>query len=390
MAGDAVRPAQFRPVTFLERIGVRRSPDISAAFDGSTAVTRSAATLAPTLAVASPWALPGQLASVVVPDVFGTDAALPLTRARAMSVPSVARARHILVGSIARIPLRAYPTKLDTDPLPDEQQPVWIDRTDSVQPPWHRMAWTVDDLLFYGLSLWRRTNSVQEGRERPLHCDRIPYESWSIDGSGHILVNGRAVSRSSVHMIYGPHEGLLTFAASTIRHAANLQAASDKAASTPAAQIDLHQTQGDPLDDTAIDNLIRRWAAARRGENGGVSYSNPSIDVRELGSVEAHLLIEGRNAAAVDVARHVGLPASRIDASTEASLTYSTTRDNARELIDFGLSLYTGPIAASLSVDDLTPHGTRLAFDLDEWLPPEGTAVALPAAQTVNKGDNAQ
>jgi hypothetical protein len=101
------------------------------------------------------------------------------------------------------------------------------------------------------------------------------------------------------------------------------------------------------------------------------------VDAVELGSFDGHLLESGRNAAAVDIARHASIPADLIDASvTESSLHYSTSRDNDRRFIDYGLGFYMSCISARLSQDDVTPRGQRVAFDLEEWLAGSGAAPA--------------
>jgi hypothetical protein len=65
--------------------------------------------------VASPWSNQDNLARVVLADLFPDLAQLrPLDRAQAMAVPAMARARHIIAGTIARIPLRGY--RGDTSP----------------------------------------------------------------------------------------------------------------------------------------------------------------------------------------------------------------------------------------------------------------------------------
>jgi hypothetical protein len=76
----------------------------------------------------------------------------------------------------------------------------------------------------------------------------------------------------------------------------------------------------------------------------------------------------------VDVARHASIPSDLIDATvTESSLHYSTSRDNDRRLIDYGLGfLHVRDLSGRLSQDDVTPRGQRVAFDLERWL--EGAA----------------
>jgi hypothetical protein len=95
------------------------------------------------------------------------------------------------------------------------------------------------------------------------------------------------------------------------------------------------------------------------------------------------MLESGRNLAAVDVARHASIPADLIDATIpESSLHYKTSRDNDRRFVDYGLGLHMGAISGRLTQDDVTPHGQRVAFDLEEWLAGEGavTPAGTPAA----------
>jgi hypothetical protein len=93
---------------------------------------------------------------------------------------------------------------------------------------------------------------------------------------------------------------------------------------------------------------------------------------------------EGRNAAAVDVARHASIPADLIDATvTESSLHYSTSRDNDRRPSTTGWAPTWPRCPGRLTQDDVTPRGQRIAFDLEEWLegaaPLPGQVPAAPA-----------
>ena len=98
--------------------------------------------------VVSPWAGPSTLSRIVVDDIFGLDTTT-VTRTMAMSIPAVAKARHLIATTLARQPLVAY---RDGDRM--DAQPSWLTRTDTGEPPRLRMLWTIDDCLFYGWSLW--------------------------------------------------------------------------------------------------------------------------------------------------------------------------------------------------------------------------------------------
>lgn len=320
----------------------------------------------------SPYDDTNHLWSFVAPDWLGAQDHR-LTRAAAMRIPAVNRSRRIVCNSVARIPLRAY--------VGDElapKQPTWLDRTDGPVSPYHRMLWTVDDLLFYGWSAW----AVSRGADGAvIAADRIPFDQWHVEPETNKIMwtspggTAEAVAEGSVVLIPGSDDGLLADGAVAVRHAADLLRNAAKAAENPSAYLDLHQTNDLPITDTDRKAIIDGWVRARRGENGGVAFSSAGIEVRELGAPIEHLLVEGRNAAALDVARAVGVPGATIDATTAgASLTYETAESKARDLIDYGLSAYMAPISARLGQDDVAPRGTAIKFDLEDVIGPKATA----------------
>jgi hypothetical protein len=349
--------------------------------------------------LASPLAPVNDLArvldGVVFADVFGAGVPLPVTRAEAMAVPSVARARHIICGTVGAVPLRRYDK--GGEPLADQG---WAAQTVGSVPVYHRHVWTADDLLFYGWSCWSRVNAAADprtGRAEPLRMDRIPYGRWSVDEVGRVHVadpvtgDHKLVDQSTVVLIPGPHEGILTAAASTIRHAADLQRAATMAAQHPAAYLVLEQVQGTPLkyssddpEEVTVSSTLADWRAARKA-GGGVGFVPTGLKAHELGTFDKHLVTEGRNAAAVDVARICSLPADLLDASGPASLTYSNARDNDVRAIQYGVGFYLRAISAVLSMDAVTPRGQSARFDLEDWLedPVPAAAPARPAVAAV-------
>lgn len=319
--------------------------------------------------IASPWAPPSHLERVVYEDVFGTDAPLN-TRGAAMRIPAVARARNLLVSTIARFPLVAF--RGVDERLEGEAAPPWLSRTDRSTSPQLRLAWTVDDLVFYGWSCWQRTNRGDTGF--PLTYDRVPFEAWEINDDNRVEINGVEVDDDEVTLIPGLHEGVLAFGYDALSDARVLYRNVRQRLTNPVPGLELHQTGGAPLTNAEIDTLIARWAAARAGQNGGVAYTSEAIETKELGAGGEQLLIEARNAASLDLARVVGVAASRIDATApKSTLNYETTQGRNLEFTDFDLALYMTPITARLSLDDVVPRGQRIAFDSAAF-----TAPALP------------
>lgn len=293
---------------------------------------------------------------------------LPPTRQEAMSIASVARGRGLICGFIARLPLLAYDDK--GEPL--ATQPEWLTHTGGWLSPFNRMLATVDDLIFYGFSLWRVVRS--EFDKSVIAASRVPYENWcfSEDGTQILIGQGadaRPARESEYILIPGIHEGILVIGARTIRQYSNLLKSADRAAACPNAYLELHDEGDTQLTTTEIDELITRWAAARKGLNGGVAYTNKTLKLVEHGAANEHLLIEGRNAAAVDVARLMGIPAALIDAQAQVGgLTYETTQSRNAEFLDYGLAPYIAAIASRLSQDDVSPKGTRIDFEVTQVL----------------------
>jgi hypothetical protein len=143
------------------------------------------------------------------------------------------------------------------------------------------------------------------------------------------------------------------------------------ASSRPAGTA-LKRRSDDPTEVT-VETILNDWRQARLNPDGGGVAWLGGVEAVELGAFAQHLVIDGRNAADVDVARHAYIPADLIDASVpESSLHYSTSRDNDRRAIDYGLGAYMSAVSGRLSQDDVNPRGQRVAFDLERWL--EGAA----------------
>jgi hypothetical protein len=351
-------------VGFLQSIGLRHDVTASAL---SSVVDEVQASIGgqvdpSTLPYATPWGQ-SDLQRLVFEDVF--PGGIPCnSRSAAMRIPAVARARNLIVSTICPLPLEVFRKDVKLD---DTAQPSWTYRTDTVTTPQHRLAWTIDDLIFYGWSCWWRTNGADGF---PIAADRLNQGDWSINKDNRVEVNGQVVDDNRVIVIPGLHEGILTYGVDAIRDTRRLYEIVRDRLENPVPSLDLHQTEGEDMTKGERDDLLKLWREARRSTGGAaVGYSNKAIQVRELGQTAGgeQLLVEARNAAALDLARVVGVGASRIDATApKASLNYETTTGRNQEFIDFDLGLYITPITARLSMDDVVPRGQRSTFDLTQ------------------------
>lgn len=318
----------------------------------------------------SPGGVDAGLESVVWADVTGIDR-FHITRADAMQVPSVARARGLIVTTVASCDL-----KFRTDDDDDAEPPLWASRSDGPQSAYIRMLHTADDLLFYGWSAWAVDRDTRGNIIRAAHIRR---DQWTVTDAGEVMVSDVLVDQSTVILFEGVHEGILVVGRDAIRHASALNTAAQTAAANPAAYLELHQTGGAPMDDEQIDRLIRRWSDARNGKHGGVAYTNATMEVKEHGTFSEHLLVDGRNAAAVDVARVMGVPSATIDATLQgSSMSYVNTAGRMAELVTFGVAPLMSAISARLGMDDVSPRGTAVDFDTAALMQSPVMRVAVP------------
>lgn len=309
------------------------------------------------------WQQPqNNLTQLVIDDIYGDIPEL-IDRGTAMKVPAVSRGRDLLVGAISDLPLVAY-----TNQDRVTKQPTWAYRSD-LMSPWHRMAFTIDDLIFHDCSLWARRNGADGF---PTDAWRIPVEAWQVDDQGRILVRDTAgvmqpVDSSEVIYFPGPGGGLLTDGRDTIRGARAIDKAWVARTRSPIPPtLFVQKEQGDATADE-IQALVSAWAAARTNpDTAGTAYVPYGLEpMFPTMSDDSAMFIEGRNAVRLDIANLLNIPASLLDGSTAtASLTYVTTEGQKSSFHEQSLRYWTAPIEARLSMDDIVPRGQRVRFDI--------------------------
>jgi hypothetical protein len=333
------------------------------------------------------WVDRSNLEGMVWHDLFGDTDLRPMTRRAAMAVPAIARARHLTAGTIAKLPMEAL-NRAAVDPI----QPYWCQGSNgqtgdltaterkrwciAPQSPWARMLWTVDDHLFHGRSLWLITRFLASGW--PAEMARVPITEWDIDEDGDVVdQDSHPFPPDRVVLINGPHEGILNFAQRTIRSATSLEVTAADVAAHP-FRLELHQTTDVTLTKEERGQLVSE-AKRALADNLGVLFTNSGLETKDHALDSGELLIAGRNASALDVARVVSMPAAMLDAvATGASLEYSSTVARNQQWIDYGLSLYMDAITSRLGMDDVVPHGQRISFDTTDLTAPTASPTGSP------------
>lgn len=314
--------------------------------------------------LASPWAAdPSHLESVTLAHLYDLEAQTPITRARAMRVGTVSKARRIIASNIGRLPL----VVVDTNGHPVPEQPALVTQPERGLSRSTSLTWLADSLMFYPFAWWLITD--RDYRGYPKSVVWVPWEHAVHNDAGQLAeAFGEPVAPADGIRFDSPDEGLLINAADDIRRAIRLNASAARAEDNPVPVVDLHNT-GEDLTDVEIDQLIERWRAAR--QKHGIGYSSRSLEVKPLASPTENLMVDGRKAIILEIARHAGVPAWSIDAPIEGtSLTYSNITSRNRELIDTALSPYMTAIADRLTMPDVTPRGMTVRFSTDALTTP--------------------
>lgn len=340
----------------------------------------------------------GQLAHVVLSDVFGArdeDPNAPVPREMGMRQPAFARARGVLLSVVARNPFVAWRGAERLDP-----QPKWLSRTDTGIPPQKRMADTFDDVFWRGRSLWlllRGPGAAPDPDAPPsplsvaklgpiLDAVHMPWGLWKFDSFGNVLVStgpdqwSEPLPIGSYIVFEGFQEGLLTMGATVIRTSDGIQRSIAARAKSPIPMINLHLTEAMGLSAPEKEELRSQWVRARNNPDGAVAVTPHNVEAEVMGSDSSEFLDQARNSQRIDAANLTQLPAGLLDGTTStASLTYSTREGQRVEFHDYGLNMWRTVFESRLSMDDVTPAGTRIELDLTDLyqLPAEGTGPQL-------------
>lgn len=331
------------------------------------------------LPVLSPYAGATGMAGLVWSDIYGPSDAEPVTRASALTVAPIARGRGVILGALAAQQFEQGEWQGDTF-VADADQPAWLTATQTAQTPYDRFALSLDDIMFTGWCLWA---VVRDSFGRIIDAARIDRSRWKFDAdvpvTGIRLDDQPVTDPDSVMLFMGPHEGLLTVAAETIRGWRHMEKAWVGRVRNPIpALVISEEVAGQVTEDEAAD-IVAAVAKNRSSPNGAIMFLPYGLKAEALGSVEADLYDKGRNAARIDAANHLNLPVSAVDGSTAtASLTYVTQEGDAAQLSD-DLDYWIAPFDARLSVE--APAGKVIRLRRSNQ--PDATRGATPAAPPV-------
>jgi HK97 family phage portal protein len=293
------------------------------------------------------------------------------TRALAMSVPSVARARNIICGTIGSLPLTTF----------NRITGEYVDPHRVINQPDPRVAgfviycWLAEDIWLYGagygqvLEMYSATDGGRVRAWTRVSPDRVTVDTdflnTTING---YKVDGKSVPMQGVGSIIrfdGADEGFLHRSGKTVAAAVYLENAALNYAKEPAPSMVL-KSNGTNLTAERISSLLSAWKSARQSRS--TAFLNADVDLKEFGFDPKSLqLAEGRQYVALELARACGIPAYFLSAET-TSMTYSNAVSERRSLVDFSLRPILKSVEERLSLPDFVPNPVMVRFDLDDFL----------------------
>lgn len=284
---------------------------------------------------------------------------IPVTRVTAMNIGVISKSRHMLTTPIGSMPI-VHMNGRDVA----QQTSLVCKQPEQGRSRSTSLIWWTDAMFFYG-RVWLKVVGRGGPGGRPDRFQWVPEWFAKVDETGALVeAFGVPIAGSDVIRIDGPHEGILNFAAGSIRERLAINLASANASANPVPSINLHQKGGTPMTQDQINDMLAQWTAARAKRGGGVGYTNETIEAIAMGLQPEQLLIDEKKASDLNLVRECGMPAWAVDATVEGSnLTYSNSPSRARELVDFSLQGYMTAIADRLSMDDILPPGEWCRID---------------------------
>jgi len=297
------------------------------------------------------------------------------SRHDAMAVPAVARARNLVAGTIASMPLTMFVTDVSTGEFSEVQPLPWVRQPQADTPRSTTLAYTVDSLWFYGRAYWMVTRTyAEDGRPQefrwidPLDVTYdIDLETGLITRYYYRLTPVPTRGIGSLVVFTYIDEGLLSRAGQTIRTCLELERSALEFARNPAPAVTLKNT-GIDLPTDQVQNLLDRWRESRRSSGGAVAYLSAAMELDSVGFSPKDLtMVEARNFQVSEIARATGIPPSLLGVSSGA-MTYENVQTERRGLVDLALQPLMSSIEQRLSMDDVTPRGTTIMFQPNDFL----------------------
>jgi hypothetical protein len=309
-------------------------------------------------------------------------------RRRAMSIPTVTRARDLICGTISSLQFGEYRLMWNGDYMEQVSQAPrsWLARLDKGVPNNFLFAWLADDLLFFGRGFLFVTERYADGY--PKNFTRMPANMvTTVDQPGPVFYgpskqvefNGQMVDYRDVVQFISPNQGLIYTTPKAIETALKLEQARYRNALTSIPSVVLRQTGGEPLSGQELADLAAAFDQARI--NNQTAAVNEFIEVKEsFATPDKMMLNESIEYSSKDLCRSIGVPPYLLGIAT-GSYSYTNSESARQDLYIFGLKPLITCIEETLSSDNVLPHGTCVKYNIDDYLESVTPSADMPEVE---------
>jgi HK97 family phage portal protein len=284
-----------------------------------------------------------------------------LSRKDAMSVPSVARARNLICGTVASIPLEYY-NKRTGEVI---AAPRWINQLSKSQPSFVTITWLVDSLMMYGVAYMLVTERyAEDGRPSSFEWVANTRVTFNTDLNGmyvtQYFVDASPVDMNDIVTIQGFDEGILERGGRTIQAAIDVERAAAQNSANPQPAGFLKNTGAD-LPPNEVQGLIAAWKRAR--QNNSTAYLTSTLDYSPVSfSPKDMMYNEAVQNLSTQIARLCNVPAYYLSADQNTTMTYANVQDERKQFFALSIEPYIQAIQARLSMDDISTAGHEVRF----------------------------
>ena len=295
-----------------------------------------------------------------LPSIYNT-LVTRVSRKDSMSIPSVARARNLICGTVASIPLEYYKTSTGEVIAP----PRWIKQLSKSQPSFVTLTWIVDSLLFYGVSYLLVTERyAEDGRPASFEWVANTRVTFTTDLYGisitQYYIDASPVDMNDIVTIQGFDEGVLERAGRTIQAAIDVDRAAAQNSSNPQPAGFLKNSGAD-LPPNEVQGLIAAWKRAR--QNNSTAYLTSTLDYSPVAfSPKDMMYNEAIQNLSTQIARAMNVPAYYLSADQNTTMTYANVQDERKQFYALSIEPNIQAIQSRMSMDDISTSGHEVRF----------------------------
>ena len=292
---------------------------------------------------------------------------------RALSVPTVSRARDLIAAMIGSLELKHYSKQWNGESYDEVYLPTepWMDVPDPKVTRNFIMANTFSDLFFHGRAFWYVTTRYSTGL--PASFTWLPAASISTPNqtgpqwfgqSDVILFNGLEIPTNDVIQFLSPIAGLLYQGNRAMSIAQHLDQAADRYATLETTPGYLQQKGGETMSGDELGDLAAAWASARR--NNAIGALNDFVEFVEYKKDPAEVVAQQRQYQALELARVANIPPYLVGVAT-GGMTYQNAQQASSDLLRYGALPFITCIQETLSMANVMPRNRYVKFNTKEY-----------------------